>query len=262
MIPTFKMHGSKARSAAWIVSLFPRKFDKWVEPFAGRGNVFFRMTASCNFHEAHINDINTAKFLSGLRDYSGDYEFVDEGPIDKQLWLKWKDSPESVERTLAESYVARFGSSYKMGPNTAGGDSKNGHSRHNTILRMQSAKLLLSGTNITSLDWEDHLKSLDLTPNDVVYLDPPYDVKQNVHFDNINHGHFVEFIKTLPCNVSFRVILHRSMKRHSKIGNELPAKELLLERVLLQKARQVTNQRLKKLFGLSFRRSNEHLCSR
>lgn len=203
MVPTFKMHGSKARSAPWIVSLLPQKFDKWVEPFAGRGNVFFRMAVSCNFHEAHINDINTAGFLIGLRDYSGDYGFVDEGPIDKQLWLKWKDSPDvdSVERTLAESYVARFGSSYKMGPNTAGGDSKNGHSRRNTILRMQAAKSLLSHVNITSLDWEAHLKSLDLSSDDVVYLDPPYDVKQNVHFDNIDHNHFVEVVKTLPCNV-------------------------------------------------------------
>lgn len=202
MVPTFKQFGSKARTAHWIVTFFPffPSRDRLIEPFAGRGNIFFRAAVELSFNRASLNDLNTAPFLRALRDYEGDYAFVDEGPLDKEVWQRWKDAPDSLERTLAESYVARFGSSYAMGPATAGGDSKNGHSRENTILRMREAQRLLRNytVDIFQLDWETFLEQVQPGTEDIVYLDPPYDVPQSVHFDNINHDRFLEVCKALP----------------------------------------------------------------
>jgi site-specific DNA-adenine methylase len=201
MVPTFKMHGSKARTAAWISGFIPHKFGRWIEPFAGRGNVLFRIASSGHeFQQALLNDMNTAPFLTALRDQES-FEFVDAPPIDKALWMRWRDSEPSPDRALAESYVARFGSSYSMGPNTAGAGSKNGHSRENTIRRMTAAQEILRRTDarITAHDYSVALRALDLREDDVVYMDPPYDVKQTVHYSGIDHDEFLDLASDLPC---------------------------------------------------------------
>lgn len=202
MTPTFKMHGSKARVASWIVKKFP-PFKRLIEPFAGRGNIFYRACGELSFEKVLLNDLNSWPFLEALRDYSGDWSFVDDGVIDKEVWLRWKDSPPSHERALAESYVARFGSSYETGPALAGGGSKNGHSRSNTIRRMQEAQKMLRSkeAQISRLDWEEFLGGLELTSEDLVYLDPPYDVSQSVHYKNIDQDKFLERVVALPCSV-------------------------------------------------------------
>lgn len=199
MVPTFKMHGSKARTASWISGFIPDQFGRWIEPFTGRGNVLFRVASDGHkFRCAELNDINTHDFLVALRDHHS-FEFVDPPPIDKDLWRRWKESAPSPERTLAESYVARFGSSYAMGPNTAGPESKNGHSRQNTIKRMTAAQEILRRTRstVSSDDYADFLVKVSPTFNDVVYLDPPYDVQQSVHFKGIDHDRFLETIQSL-----------------------------------------------------------------
>lgn len=199
MTPTFKMHGSKARTAPWLVNFFPQKFERWIEPFAGRGNVFFRAaTSGLTFESACLNDTGTHRFLTALRDHAGGFEFVDAAPIDKKLWQTWVEAPESPEKHLAESYVARFGDTFKMGPNTT--CHRNGHSRENTIKRMKAARELLreKHTAVASSDWESFLKDVSPGAHDVVYLDPPYDVKQNVHYAGIDQDKFLSLVKGLP----------------------------------------------------------------
>lgn len=199
MIPTFKMHGSKARSAAWVCSLFPRRFERLFEPFAGRGNIFFRACNDCAFNRAYLNDLNSAPFLGALRDYEGDYSFVDEGPIGRSEWERWRDSEPSMERALAESYVARFGSSFSIGPATAGGDSANGHSKPNTIRRMKAAQRLLreKRAEIHEGGWKVFLGKFEFGPKDLIYLDPPYDVPQQVHYTNIDQDDFLSTVLDL-----------------------------------------------------------------
>lgn len=203
MTPTFKMHGSKARTAKWIASHFPTKFNRLIEPFAGRGNVFFRSCSECDFNSVVLNDTNTGPFLKALRDYKGDYSFVDAGEIGKVQWQAWRDAPPSHERAMAESYVARFGSSYDTGPTKAGGDSANGHSRDNTIRRFKAGGELLrqKDAQIFELDWKSFVSGLEIKEGDVVYLDPPYDVPQHVHYGNINHDELLEWCKSLACPV-------------------------------------------------------------
>ena len=199
MTPTFKMHGSKARTAPWLVNFFPQKFERWIEPFTGRGNVFFRTaTSGLMFESACLNDIGTHHFLMALRDHAGNFDFVDNAPIDKTLWKAWMEAPESPEKHLAESYVARFGDTFKMGPNTT--CHRNGHSRENTIKRMKAARELLNEKHamITNRDWEEFLKEIAPGINDVVYLDPPYDVKQSVHYAGINQDRFLSIVSELP----------------------------------------------------------------
>lgn len=199
--PTFKMLGSKARTATWLMNFFPKDVNSYFEPFTGRGNVYYRWRYSGgNANNYYLNDLNLHNFLIALRDYSGDYSFVDEPPINKALWQKWKDSPDSFEKSLAESYIARMGNVYSMGPNNT--CSKNKHSRESTIKRMKFAKLLLKSTSIQKLDWLDFLQSHTIKEDDFVYVDPPYNVKQAVFYDNIDHEQFLNYMNSLNCKVA------------------------------------------------------------
>lgn len=215
MVPTYKMHGSKARSAAWIESCIPqRSFERWVEPFAGRGNVFFRVASQRRFTAHLLNDLQKAPFLKALRD-SPDFEFVDGGEINRELWERWKESPDSPQKWLAESYVARFGSSWETGPSTAGGDSENGHSRRNTILRMEAARGLLrrGPAEISGLDYLEFLQRVEPKEGDLVYLDPPYDSDHNVHYAGIDQDEFLRVCLALP---SFVMISGYTSPRYEK----------------------------------------------
>lgn len=199
MTPTFKMHGSKARTAPWLTTKFPSEFRRWIEPFAGRGNVFYRVhTSGLRFESARLNDIGTHEFLRALRDYSGDWSFVDPEPIDKEVHRRWRDSPTSQERSLAESYVARFGDTYACGPNTT--CHRNRHSRTHTIKRMRTAGEILRErqTEVTGLDWAEFLEGVRPEREDLVYLDPPYNVKQTVHYAGIDHEKFLKVCQGLP----------------------------------------------------------------
>ena len=73
----------------------------------------------------------------------------------------------------------------------------NGHSRRNTIKRMKEAQRLLQGAHIFRGDWKDFLSEVKPTEEDLVYLDPPYDVPQSVHFENIDHDDFLWTCKSL-----------------------------------------------------------------
>ena len=76
-IPTFKMLGSKARMAKWILESVPdrnydqwQSYSRWIEPFAGRGNVYFRMIHDnlVSYDQALLNDRYIIKFIEALRD--------------------------------------------------------------------------------------------------------------------------------------------------------------------------------------------------
>jgi site-specific DNA-adenine methylase len=68
-IPTFQYVGGKAKAARLFVAHMPRSGAVWCEPFAGRGNVFFRARASgLHYQRWVLNDSTTAPFFRALLD--------------------------------------------------------------------------------------------------------------------------------------------------------------------------------------------------
>lgn len=205
--PTFKMLGSKARMAKWILEHAPQsRYARWIEPFTGRGNVYFRALhdRSVGFNEGLLNDRYMIGFVEALRDYSGDWSFVDSEPIDRALLDKWQAAPDSHERWLAESYVCRMGGSFafgKPGPNTT--CDRNRHSRENTIKRMVTAQGLLRSkpTKTSAEDWETFLRRVQPTARDIVYVDPPYNTANKVPYPNIDHEALLSFLDNSPATV-------------------------------------------------------------
>jgi len=203
------MHGSKVQLGKryFDQGVIPKVAKSWIEPFAGRGNMFFTFIhygGICDNYQ--LNDLNMADWLKSLRDYAGDYEFVNESPITTDDYKWWMNQPESIEKHLAESFIVRHGNKWGGGPNTSslyrGG---NCHNREHTIARLRTAKKYLEETpgKIVQGDYSDFLENIDsIHPDDFVYFDPPYNSGGKVFYDNINHQEMLAFAKSLNCRVA------------------------------------------------------------
>jgi hypothetical protein len=67
--PTFSYPGGKARMAKTIVALAPHSGRLYIEPFAGRGNVFWKAAGVLDYKEWQLNDIRTADWFESIRDH-------------------------------------------------------------------------------------------------------------------------------------------------------------------------------------------------
>jgi hypothetical protein len=67
-IPRFSYFGSKANLARRIVACFvPEYGHRFVEPFAGRANIYFAAAVLCDYDKFWLNDTNSYKFLEAIR---------------------------------------------------------------------------------------------------------------------------------------------------------------------------------------------------
>lgn len=204
MIPTFKFHGSKARSAKYIF-VDIKTINNYYEPFAGRGNCFFYVASHFAYKQSFLNDLYLSKFLIALRDYQGDFSFVPEF-IDRNIYNYFFKMQPCFERDLAESFCAYNGTFWGGGANLTNSpshQSKNRHSKQRTISRMTKAKELLKNSNIAGIDYRQFLKQFEFKSTDLVYCDPPYEgtsINSKVG-PNINHEELAIILNKLPCRV-------------------------------------------------------------
>jgi site-specific DNA-adenine methylase len=173
--PTFAIIGGKSRLRGWLINLFPKEGRIYVEPFAGRGNVFFKAKQELDFQEWHVNDI-CGDFLHAL--LKTDLQTLPSTIQDKKSWDKWKKKAEEGDPRghLLEPEVTWGGKGWRAG--VKGFTTKGGHPPYNRekfIPRAEMARELLSGDNvkITSNSWES-LPWGEYSHQDFVYLDPPY----------------------------------------------------------------------------------------
>lgn len=191
------MHGSKARIAKFVVDKFPDNIDNYYEPFCGRGNIFFRYINSNKYREGsnnYLNDKFMSHFLASIQRYDGDFSFIPDDEISREVYDKYCNSPDSLERNIAEAVLAYNGNIFGAGANITV-NSKNKHSKAHTVQRLIAAKFALdiSRPVITRLDFVDFLATIPQNETSFVYLDPPY-LDTTTFYSNINHN---ELITTL-----------------------------------------------------------------
>ncbi len=110
-IPTFRYQGGKARIRARLVELFPRSGGLYVEPFAGRGNVFFLARTCLSFDGWILNDLNSVEFLTAL--IQANLEDLPQGVSREEFErIRYEDSP--VSRIL-EPIITFCGKGYRYG---------------------------------------------------------------------------------------------------------------------------------------------------
>lgn len=171
--PSFSYPGGKHYQRKWITQHFPALVTgRYVEPFAGRANVFWLASAALPCPSGWwLNDTKTADFFRALSRLTEseiigmigstyptreDYAHLSHNPSDRAL--------------LCEPWITfsggGWGQGYRSGPK-----APTCHGHADRLLRA-SRILQETQTVVTSLDYRDVLDSLG--PDDFAYIDPPY----------------------------------------------------------------------------------------
>jgi DNA adenine methylase len=187
--------GGKSRLRNWLIQHFPVAGELYIEPFAGKGNVFFKSKQSLDFKTWHINDIDwflVALFRVNLNDLPE--------KVDKTDFSIWKNKNDDISKII-EPRITFGGKGYKAGYASCYHEqSTNNHMGYNRVLYKKTCELaqeLLSDVKITQLSWEQ-LEIEKLQPYDFVYCDPPY-VGVKASYPNINHEKLVDILNSSCC---------------------------------------------------------------
>ena len=167
--PKISYPGAKGRMAPSLVEMMPQSGLNYVEPFAGRGNVFFA-ASQLDFQNWHVNDIETAPFFNALVKTKGNIKVPErtKEEFENQKKLFQNGDEKAI---LLEPYLTFSGGGYKKGG--FGGKRSAGAAGYTKTLARCAEILISTKAKITSLDWKD--MNLDrLGEDDFVFLDPPY----------------------------------------------------------------------------------------
>lgn len=184
--------GGKARLRKWLVEHFPESGQFYIEPFAGKGNVFFHAVQHLNFQWWELNDLD-CRFLWAL--LSADLDLLPES-VSKEEFVNWKQRAAESDPValLIEPRITYAGKGYKYGYSGHSGTHV-GYCGHNYRVMCESARRLLAKTGrgsylyIKQRDWRE---TLDLADHECfVYLDPPYH-GTTAAYQNIDHHALID----------------------------------------------------------------------
>ncbi|HOK63143.1 MAG TPA: DNA adenine methylase [Soehngenia sp.] len=187
LMPFLKWAGGKRQVIKYIRKYVPHKFNTYYEPFVGAGAVFFDLLPE----NAVINDINSElinvykvikysveELILDLKKHvnSEEYFYSIRGlDRDKVIFNSLTD----VEKASRTIYLNKtcYNGLYRVNKsghfNTPFGRYKNPEIINEDLLREISEYLNNANVVILNCDFEEAIKNI--SPNDFVYFDPPYD---------------------------------------------------------------------------------------
>jgi DNA adenine methylase len=176
--PFIKWVGGKQALLPQLLPHFPKKFDRYVEPFIGGGAVFF----SLEHKLATISDQNewlVDSYIAIRDDWRGVADVLDTLPNTKEHFLRIRSichaSVDLFTRAAYFIYLNKtcfrglFRVNQKGGFNVPYGAYDRRYYDSNNL---EAASLALKDTTILTGDFEQAL--LGITDQDFVYFDPPY----------------------------------------------------------------------------------------
>jgi site-specific DNA-adenine methylase len=190
--PVFAYPGGKGRLAEALVSLMPKSGRRYVEPFVGRGNVFFAAAGKLRFRYWYLNDLNTASFFTALQRTRGDVQVPERTRL---VYEQLKQQKEGELRTLLEPYLTRDGGGYRR----SGFGNQRGRSpeSYGCLLRKAAQLLVRAKAKISATEWYC-LPFSSFNEQDFVYFDPPYfgaDVRA-YHDYTVNYFSLIKLLST------------------------------------------------------------------
>ena len=233
--------GSKRNIANEIMRFFPNKIDRFIEPFAGSAAMSI---ASAFYYKANqfvINDINEPliglwdKIVNRPEEIVRDYHEIWTGQLGNeekyyyQIRQKFNETqePKYLLFLLAKCVKAAVRYNSEGNFNQSPDKRRKGRMPENMRYDIISVSNLLKGkTLFYSMDYE---KILDMaTPNDLVYMDPPYQgTAKNGGFrylENINREDFIiSLYKLNQRNIPF-ILSYDGRTGEKTYGTELPDK--------------------------------------
>jgi DNA adenine methylase len=166
--------GGKTKSADLIISMFPKNYTTYVEPFLGSGIVFFRKPFVDNYEI--LNDLDDDIYKVFKLVQSKNVNNIYHRTMSKDYFdsIKHSVNPLHILERLKNSFFSQ-GSSFNL--SHAGQINKTDFTYYHD--RLQNAKLL-------NIDFEIVMNKYD-SPTTFFFLDPPYEsAKKNDYKNYIN----------------------------------------------------------------------------
>lgn len=186
MTPAFRHMGGKARLRKWLVDHFPSEGQFYVEPFAGKGNVFYEAVQRLRFQYWELNDLD-AKFLYCLR--TADLTGLPES-VSKDEFAGWKVRAAQCDpiAQLIEPRITYAGKGYGYGYSGHSGTHVGYSGANYRKVCLEARRLLANVSYVKQRGWQE---TLDLADGSCfVYLDPPY-FGTNASYNNIDHEELI-----------------------------------------------------------------------
>jgi site-specific DNA-adenine methylase len=184
----FPYPGGKAKIREKLFPYFPEEGLHYLEPFVGRGNIFFEFYKRSAFEDYTINDLKLGRFFKALRDVNLDDLPLEVLPEMFDVWVNRWLAGDNIAYIL-EPKISFRGKGYDAGY------QKGRYNPTNYKPLCLAAQSILKDPKITihQMDYI-HLPWSALTEDDFVYCDPPYFDTRGMGYNNINH---IELMKKL-----------------------------------------------------------------
>ena len=184
--PTFAYDGAKASMLMQLMPWFPTMGDVYVEPYAGRGSVYFGVKANLSFSRHILNDFQTDRWFKALRKMPE--VSVEDCQLNKAEYL---DLPSIKRWVLMPPYT------WSSGLDSSNSWREFEMNPHKWIDKIkQAGEMLQSGVKILSIDSIAVIKKYGKNPNNFLYIDPPY-LGCNVGSYSVDPEHRKKLISTL-----------------------------------------------------------------
>jgi site-specific DNA-adenine methylase len=189
----FPFPGGKAKIRDELFPFFPEDGDVYIEPFVGRGNIFFEWYKRSCFKGFWINDLYNWRFFTSLKqadlallpDEVHDYNF--------ENWVtKWIIG-DPIAYVLEPKITFR-GKGYLSGFQV-GRYHKTRYTRLLSAAQciVRDSRVQITGTDYTHLPWDSY------DEEDFCYLDPPYEDSKGVGLGSIDHSELITILKKTKC---------------------------------------------------------------
>ncbi len=245
--------GSKRNLASKIIQFFPKKFNRFVEPFAGSAAISIAC-AFYNYTEKFlINDLNPSlskllQLVVNQPDYVSDqYKILwQQQQIDsKDYYKKIRDKFNNTKDPVIFLYLlarcvkgsVRYNSNGEF--NQSPDKRRLGTSPEKMRKNISSiSSLLKNKCEFMSKDYIEILKFVE--QGDLVYMDPPYQGvcgnKDSRYYSGVDFKNYVKELENLNSRGIDYVISYDGKCGNKEYGEELP-KHLGLKRILIEAGR-------------------------
>jgi len=223
-MPTIAYPGGKARLAKQIISFLPKQGRCYVEPFVGRGNIFWAAAcAGLKYDRWRLNDSATIPFFRAIKQIG---HVIEVPHCARHEYERQRDAYNSGDSTaiLLEPFLTFTGGGYLH--SGFRGDKKGGVSSVGYQETLRECHRIMSRTRprLSNLDWRE-MRLDELGPNDMVVVDPPYPDTNPLSYTDatVNYHELVDLLLRAKFRWVLCGYLHPALQR---LGNPCWAKDV------------------------------------